>query len=267
MSGVPRTCTTMLEYIRLESVECSSLNFFHFHLVQIYMYFYEYLGRLPIYMQAAIVEEGWEEWLIRLPSWARMSSQRGPRIGVRAECGVRNAECGGRMCVERSGSAECGVRPAGVCGAGRCRRSAECGSCGVRTAHCRAGRYPRSADRGVLRTHAEYGVLLFNYRQAALSYLGRQRWEWLRFPSRPTRSAAAETECGMWDAARVKTYGSCNRLAASFPPTRILERSLATSLIVQYTYLNTDNPFHKIPTLFGPILSFLHFPRFPLVPV
>ena len=51
----------------------------------------------------------------------------------------------------------------------------------------------------------------------------------------------------MWNAARVKTYMSCNRLAASFPPTRILERSLAT-LILQYTYLNRDNPFHRIYT-------------------
>ena len=73
----------------------------------------------------------------------------------------------------------------------------------------------------------------------------------------------------MWNAAKVKTLKlsrSCNRLAASFPPTRILERSVGT-LILQYTYLNTDNPFHNIPTLFAPILSFLHFPLFPLVPV
>ena len=89
-----------------------------------------------------------------------------------AECGLRRAAGGCLRSAAGVRSAECGrpvsAEPAGVCRAGRCLRSAECelrsacGSCGVRTADCGAGRYPRSADRGVLRTHADYGVLLFN---------------------------------------------------------------------------------------------------------
>ena len=169
-------------------------------------------------------------------------------------------------------SAECGVRPAGVCGAGRCLRSAECGSCGscgVRTADCGAGRYPRSADRGSSTADPICGLRSFVIYLGRQFYLGRQRWEWLRFPTRPTRSAAALHRDGVRNVERSKGFinRSCNTLAASFPPTRILERSVGT-LILQCTYLNTDNPFHKIiPTLFAPILSCLHFPCFPLVPV
>ena len=174
--------------------------------------------------------------------------------------------------LKHSGRGEGGVRPAGVCGAGRCLRSrsmsAECGVRIVRSADCRLRGRTISAERGPRSTADSCGLRSFVIELGRQLYLGRQRWEWLRFPTRPTRSAAAHRD-GVRNVERSKRFinRSCNRLAASnYPPTRILERSVGI-LILQCTYLNTDNPFHKIPTLFAPILSCLHFPYFPLLPV
>ena len=142
--------------------------------------------------------------------------------------GARTAETCGVRKADRGGSAECGrpvsAEPADVYGV----RSAD----RVQSADCRLRGRPMSAECGT-RSTAEYGVLLYNLgRQFYL--IGRQKWEWLRFPTRPTRSAAALRRDGV-RSGEVKTYKTYNRLAASLPPTRILERSLGTQLILQYT--------------------------------
>ena len=119
------------------------ITFFYFHLVQIYMYFYEYLRR-PNNIQA-IVEEGGG-------GVADQVSELGEDVFAArtAECGrsaggVRRAECGGRRADVCGARRECGVRsaagrwlrsrpvsaePADVCGV----RSADRAECGLQTA-------------------------------------------------------------------------------------------------------------------------------------
>ena len=107
---------------RLESVEFSSLHF------------NELSSRTNLHVLLRVFRQGWRraggggEWLIKVSSWARMSSQRGPRS---AECGIRVSAASG--CQLRSAA---GVRSA----AGRCLRSR-----------------PMSAECGV-RSTADYGV-------------------------------------------------------------------------------------------------------------
>ena len=177
---------------------------------------------------------------------------------LRSAVGVRSAECGRPVFAELAGT---------VCGAGRCLRSAECGSCGLHIAGPADIRGARTAEYCGLVRSTEFCYLI---RQAVLFRQATVGVAQVSEPADTECSGASQrrsAECGTQQGLKLSDITRvCNRLAASFPPTRILERSLGT-LILQYTYMNTDNPFHKLPTLFGPILSFLHFPRFPLVPV
>ena len=71
----------------------------------------------------------------------------------------------------------------------------------------------------------------------------------------------------MWNAAKVKTQQELQQvggLVSAHAYSRTFHGYPDPTI---HLYLNTDNPFHNIPTLFAPILSFLHFPRFPFVPV
>ena len=154
------------------------------------------------------------------------------------------------MSAERGGSAECGVRPAGVCGAGRCLRSRPVSAepadvCGVRRANSgvhadRAECGPQTAGPADIRgaRTTEYCGLM---RTTEFCYLITQAVVFRQAtggvaqvsdPADTGCSGASQTrsaDCGMRNASKDKSFNrSCNKLAASFPPTRLLERSVGT---------------------------------------
>ena len=179
---------------------------FNFHVVQIYV---SLLLRVALFRQAiqARVEGGGGEWLrlIRPGRGCLRSAERRVRI----------AEGGGRMSAERGGTAECGARsagqpvsaePAGVCRAGRCLRSAECMRIGrsadrrLRGRPISAERGPRSTAAGLIRT-TEFCC---SVRQAVLFRQATGGRVACRFPTRPTRSAAALHRHGVRNVERSK---------------------------------------------------------------